>query len=124
EELTPHHFSFNSRLGWCTRCEGLGIQRGTSEDAVILHPTKSLLTGAIAGWEAAANRPLLTSMIIALARAIDFDPNTPVADMTREQRHALMFGLGERWIEVQRSSTSKRYPALPSGRGSDIHFQW
>ena len=28
EPLTPHHFSFNSPLGWCPTCEGLGMQHG------------------------------------------------------------------------------------------------
>ncbi len=26
EPLGPHNFSFNSALGWCTTCEGLGVQ--------------------------------------------------------------------------------------------------
>ena len=109
EELTPHHFSFNSRLGWCSRCEGLGMQRGTSEDAVLVRPSQSMLDGAIAGWEDAGSRPLLAAMITGLAQALDFDPAGPVSEMTREQRHALMFGLGERWIEI---------------RGSALRFQW
>ena len=28
ETLSPHHFSFNSALGWCPACEGLGTQTG------------------------------------------------------------------------------------------------
>jgi len=28
EPLNPHHFSFNSPLGWCPTCEGLGVQLG------------------------------------------------------------------------------------------------
>ncbi len=28
EPLNPHHFSFNSPLGWCPACEGLGVQQG------------------------------------------------------------------------------------------------
>ena len=28
EPLTPHSFSFNSPLGWCKTCEGLGVQIG------------------------------------------------------------------------------------------------
>jgi excinuclease ABC subunit A len=133
EELTPHHFSFNSRLGWCQRCEGLGVQRGTSADAVIVRPQETLLSGAIAGWEEARNCPLLAAMISALARAVDFDPAAPVADMTTEQRHALLFGLGERWISVEpiQSRSRKGAPhgsrhrsALPFGRGSVLRFQW
>ena len=29
EELTPNSFSFNSPLGWCPACEGLGTEQGT-----------------------------------------------------------------------------------------------
>ena len=27
DELTPHHYSFNNRLGWCQNCQGLGLKR-------------------------------------------------------------------------------------------------
>ncbi len=30
EPLTPHSFSFNSPLGWCPECEGLGTQLGAN----------------------------------------------------------------------------------------------
>ncbi len=30
ERLTPHSFSFNSSLGWCPACEGLGTQTGAN----------------------------------------------------------------------------------------------
>ncbi len=100
EELTPHHFSFNSRLGWCERCEGLGIQRGTSDQAVIVRPGESILSGAIAGWESVEKRPLLRAMLIALAKAIGFDAETPVLKLTATQRHALLWGLGDRWIKA------------------------
>ena len=30
EPLNPHHFSFNSPLGWCPVCEGLGTQKGAT----------------------------------------------------------------------------------------------
>ena len=109
DEVTPHHFSFNTRVGWCPRCEGLGMQRGTSPDAVIVNAERSILTGAIAGWENAGKQPLLCAMLMALASAIGFDPKTPCRQLTAEHRHALLFGLGERWISVKR-------PAL--------RFQW
>ena len=34
EELSPHHFSFNSPLGWCPVCEGLGTQQGADPAAL------------------------------------------------------------------------------------------
>ena len=33
EPLNPHHFSFNSPLGWCPTCEGLGVQKGANPAA-------------------------------------------------------------------------------------------
>ena len=30
EALNPHNFSFNSPLGWCPSCEGLGVQHGAN----------------------------------------------------------------------------------------------
>ena len=50
ERLEPHHFSFNSPLGWCPSCEGLGVQRGTQATLVIRDESLSLRSGALAGW--------------------------------------------------------------------------
>jgi excinuclease ABC subunit A len=111
--LTPHHFSFNSRLGWCPRCEGLGAQRGTSAESIFVRPDESMVSGAIAGWEAAAERPLLKAMIVALAGAIGCDPDAPCSKLSPEHRQLLLFGLGERWI----SASGRNVPA-------GLRFQW
>ena len=39
EQLTPHNFSFNSPLGWCASCEGLGTQRGTNPRPCCMIPS-------------------------------------------------------------------------------------
>ncbi len=113
EPLTPHHFSFNARLGWCQKCEGLGIQRGTSADSIIVKPGASILSGAISGWEQVGKRPILKAMLASLARAIGFELTTPLTDLTAEQKHALLWGLGDQWIEAE---------PTPHSRG--LRFQW
>ena len=51
EQLTPHNFSFNSPLGWCPACEGLGTQTGANPTALLarcqaeLWPTVPLRCG-------------------------------------------------------------------------------
>lgn len=122
EPLTPHHFSFNSRLGWCARCEGLGIQRGTSAESILIRPTASILDGAVRGWEDARDRPILEAMLVALAGAIGFDPQTPVAELTAEQKHALLWGLGERWIAVDPSGNAERKGG--ASQYLPLRFQW
>ena len=43
-------FSFNSPLGACPTCGGLGKIIGISEDLVVPDKTKSIYDGAIACW--------------------------------------------------------------------------
>src|SRR5262249_23349500 len=50
EPLNPHHFSFNSPLGWCKACEGLGVQKGANPALLIRDPERSLREGALAAW--------------------------------------------------------------------------
>ncbi len=47
EDLTPNHFSFNSSLGWCPACEGIGTQQGTNLAALIADPRRTLAGGAL-----------------------------------------------------------------------------
>ena len=58
EPLNPHNFSFNSPLGWCPACEGLGVQNGANADLLIRDTELTLREGAVAAWPAldAANR--------------------------------------------------------------------
>src|SRR5437762_4490309 len=46
-ELTPRHFSFNSHLGACPACHGLGTQLVCDPDLMISDPSKTLAEGAI-----------------------------------------------------------------------------
>src|SRR5688500_19329093 len=50
EPLTPHSFSFNSPLGWCKVCEGLGVQLGANPLALLRDPKLTLAQGALALW--------------------------------------------------------------------------
>ena len=59
EELTPHHFSFNSPIGWCPSCEGLGVQHGADPAALVPDGRKSLRDGAVAAWPTLRREPRL-----------------------------------------------------------------
>jgi len=100
EELTPHHFSFNNRMGWCDACEGLGVQRGANPAAIVTHPTQSLLGGAIGAWGDVAPDSLLDKMVRSLARSIGFDPDAPYNQLTEAQKLTLLHGAGDTWIDV------------------------
>ncbi len=55
-ELTPKRFSFNSHLGACPTCHGLGSILRCDPDLVVPDPEKSLADGAIRPWAKAPKR--------------------------------------------------------------------
>lgn len=97
DALTPQRLSFNSYEGWCPTCEGLGTQRGMGRNTLIPDATKSLLDGAVLPWG-----PLegdLLDLMSAVSREAGFDLRTPVNQLAEEATDALLYGLGDRWIE-------------------------
>ncbi len=100
DELTPHHFSFNSRLGWCNSCEGLGTQLGASPDSIAINPGNSILDGALTGWETPRDNPAQLAMLIALADHVGFDPETPWHDLAEDHQLAILQGTGRDWIAI------------------------
>ena len=50
-ELEPRLFSFNSPVGACPACDGLGQQDFFDPARVVAFPTLSLASGAIKGWD-------------------------------------------------------------------------
>ncbi|MEL6109525.1 MAG: excinuclease ABC subunit UvrA, partial [Planctomycetota bacterium] len=100
--LTPHHFSFNTSVGWCRECEGLGKQTGTNPAALIDSPSKSLAEGTALLWPE-VDQDLSRSMLRALARQTGIPQDVPFDELTSSQRRLLFHGTGSRWIEVKQS---------------------
>lgn len=104
QQLTPHHFSFNSAIGWCTGCQGLGTQTGTNPAALMGTPQQTLADGGALLWpktDQAVSRWMLRSLSRSCGIAID----EPIERLTLSQKRMLFHGLGPRWIEVRRSDT-------------------
>jgi excinuclease ABC subunit A len=49
-DLTPKHFSFNSHLGACEACEGLGTEMFCDPGLLIEDPAAPMLLGGLRGW--------------------------------------------------------------------------
>ena len=54
--LTPKHFSFNSHLGACPECQGLGTRQEIDPELLVPDPEKTLAEGAIAAWTKVGKR--------------------------------------------------------------------
>jgi excinuclease ABC subunit A len=104
EELSPNHFSFNSPLGWCPSCEGLGVQPGADPAALIPDGRRSLRGGAVAAWPDFAENPPFAAMIEALSAARGIDLDGPFDELEARQRRAVLHGTGDEWYSVPPSA--------------------
>src|SRR5438132_6882286 len=115
-ELTPKHFSFNSHLGACPACHGLGTQLACDPELMISDPGKTLAEGAITPWRRGTKRmqAYYRHLQGALVKHFDVDENVPFADFPERFKQALYFGTGDQPIEMSFSgngrSNRKRHP--------------
>lgn len=106
EMLNPHHYSFNSSLGWCPACEGLGVQHGANESLLIRDPKLSLRQGAIAAWPTLDGSNRFVQFAEAFAKQVGFTLDTPFDQLAAEHRRAIMYGTGDEWITLPMTSTA------------------
>ena len=90
--LEPRLFSFNSPVGSCPDCQGLGSQPTINERSLVPDPALSLAGGALSylrgkesGW--------LYTQVEAYAGALDFSLHTPWADLPAAAREVLLHGM-------------------------------
>ncbi len=100
EELSPHHFSFNSPLGWCPVCEGLGTQHGANPAALIPDGKRSIRDGAVVVWPDFAVNSLFARMILSFCETQGIDPDVPFDELEGRHRRALLHGAGDAWFAV------------------------
>ena len=96
-ELEPRLFSFNSPVGACPGCDGLGVTTVFDADRVVAFPSLSLASGAVKGWD--RRNPYTFSMLESVARHYGFDIDTAFEALPVEAREVLLRGSGE--VEVE-----------------------
>ena len=111
EPLSPHHFSFNSALGWCPACEGLGVQTGTNPASLLRDPKLSLAKGAVALFPNPES-PIFAKMIEAFSRETGIPSDVPFEELGGRHRRTIFHGTGDQWFEVQEESDQ----SLATGR--------
>jgi excinuclease ABC subunit A len=109
-ELSPKHFSFNSHLGACPACHGLGTQLVVDPELVIPEPEKSIAAGAITPWRRGPKRmqAYYRKLQGALVKHFRIDADAPFADLPDSFKNALYFGTGETPIEMNFSANGRK----------------
>ena len=96
-ELEPRLFSFNSPMGACPTCDGLGEIDEFEPNRIVAHAELSLASGAIKGWD---RRTIFYFQLLqGLAAHYGFNVEAPFKDLPEEARNAVVYGSGEDVIE-------------------------
>jgi excinuclease ABC subunit A len=102
-ELSPQSFSFNSPLGMCSACNGLGTRIEIDPELVIPDASLSIRKGAIAPWGMAVERGdgWTYRMADGVAKATGVNLDVPWAKLTKKQREQVLFGIEGKKIKLQ-----------------------
>ncbi|WFC43031.1 excinuclease ABC subunit UvrA [Pseudoxanthomonas sp. SE1] len=95
-ELEPRLFSFNSPVGACPTCDGLGVAQFFDPARVVVHPELSLAAGAVRGWD--RRNAYYFQLIASLAKHYQFDTDAPWQSLPEKVQQAVLYGSGEETI--------------------------
>ncbi|QDT35499.1 excinuclease ABC subunit UvrA [Thalassoglobus polymorphus] len=100
EELAPQNFSFNSPLGWCPACEGLGTEIGTDQSAIVANPNLTLDQGAVSAWPNPQENPGFAAVLEAVTDQLEIPRDQPWYQLSPRFQRVILHGTDERWFSV------------------------
>jgi len=95
-ELEPRLFSFNSPMGACPACDGLGLSEFFDPARIVVHPELSLAAGAVRGWD--RRNAYYFQLIASLARHYRFDVDAAWSELPENIQAAVLYGSGNEVI--------------------------
>ena len=96
-EMEPRLFSFNSPVGACPTCDGLGHREFFDPARVVAFPSLSLASGAVKGWD--RRNGYYFSMLESLAKHYQFDIESAFESLPDNVQQVVLHGSGEEEIK-------------------------
>ena len=104
-EMSPRVFSFNSPIGACPQCQGLGVMREFSED-LLINSERSIEEGAVVPFASSMMSGWYRSILIAVAEHYGFATDTPFSELDDDAKDLVLHGTGSTPIRVEMTSES------------------
>ncbi|MDD4911264.1 MAG: excinuclease ABC subunit UvrA [Sideroxydans sp.] len=99
QELEPRLFSFNSPMGACPKCDGLGVISFFDPARIVVFPSLSLSAGAIKGWD--KRNQFYFQMLDSLSKHFDFDLEQSFESLPEKIQQVVLYGSGHEEIPFQ-----------------------
>lgn len=90
-ELEPRLFSFNSPIGACPDCDGLGMKLEVDPDLVVPDKSKTLNDGALAPWSPTGSK-WYPNMLAQACKAQGVDMDVPFEKLPKKDRDFVLYG--------------------------------
>jgi excinuclease ABC subunit A len=102
-ELSPQSFSFNSPIGMCIDCNGLGSSMEVDPDLIVPNQSLSIAEGAIEPWgeKTGKDQGWTASIARALERELGIPLDKPWKKLTLRQREIVLHGIGDKRLDVK-----------------------
>lgn len=104
EEMSPRMFSFNNPYGACEHCTGLGVFTEFDPQTMMPNMQLSVREGAfrVPGWNTLDESSFATMYYNAISKEYGISLDTPICDLTEEERNVFLYGTGDRKLELHR----------------------
>jgi excinuclease ABC subunit A len=117
-EIAPRLFSFNAPQGACPDCDGLGERLEFDPQLVVPNEALTLKKGAVVPW-AKSNppSPYYMQVLTSLAKAYDFNLDTPWQELLPDQKLIILHGTGGLPVELTFKDGRKEYTVRKAFEG-------
>jgi len=106
-ELEPRLFSFNTPIGACPNCNGLGLTHSI-EESLVIDETLPLLSGGIIPYRNNNDLNLASQEIEIVCKYYKIEIDTPIRDIPRKYLDFILYGSDEEIVfNVESSSGNK-----------------
>ncbi|MCF7794341.1 MAG: excinuclease ABC subunit UvrA [Candidatus Cloacimonetes bacterium] len=102
-QLSPQHFSFNSPVGMCKTCNGLGTTMELDPDLIVPDKKLSIMQGAVVPWGNLSKKKSSWQIkkLKAISHEYDFSLQTPWNELPKQIQALILHGSKGRRIKFE-----------------------
>lgn len=108
EDIEPRLFSFNSPVGACPTCDGLGVKLEFDPQLIVPDPSLSVLDGAIKPWNTSF-RFYYNQVLSAVIEHYGGNPRDPFTKLTSSLQNIILNGSGDEPVPMIMEDNNHTY---------------
>ena len=120
-ELEPRLFSFNTPIGACPYCNGLGRKLEIAED-LIIDPSKSLNDGGLLPYKNNDDNNLSSQELEMMCAHFKIDMSKPISELSKDDLKKVLYGSSDKLHYRLKSSSGRVHEKVSSYEGLVVNL--